>query len=89
MPRAVVRAEKVKANNIKGRVFIPGRPKSRIEHDQLLALAALAETAPRGDFVEVGVYRGGSAWYLYAVCQRQHRDHPASAGPSRTRVHLP
>lgn len=63
----------MKANNIKGRLYIPGRPKSRIEHEQLLALSALAETAPPGDFVEVGVYRGGSAWYLNEIAERQGR----------------
>lgn len=63
----------MKANNIKGRLFIPGRPKSRIEHEQLLALEELAKTAPEGEFIEVGVYRGGSAWYLYNVAMKRRR----------------
>lgn len=57
----------------KGLVSIPGRPDSRTAHEQLIALAAVASTAPRGAFVEVGVYRGGSAWHLYQVAQRQSR----------------
>lgn len=58
----------------KGLVSVPGRPDSRIAHEQLIALAAVASTAPAGLLVEVGVYRGGSAWHLYQVAQRQGRE---------------
>ena len=57
--------------DLKGRLSVPGRPDSRIAHEQLLALAALAETAPLGDFIEVGVYLGGSAWHLYQITERR------------------
>jgi hypothetical protein len=36
-------------------------------------MARFAECSPRGDFVEVGVYRGGSASVLYEISQIQHR----------------
>lgn len=58
----------------KGLISVPGRPDSRVAYDQLIALAAVASTAPPGAFVEVGVYRGGSAWHLNAVAARQGRE---------------
>ena len=39
-------------------------PKSLIGNDALIALVAAAYAAPPGDFVEVGVFQGGSAWWL-------------------------
>ena len=36
-------------------------------------LLAQASSAPPGCFVEVGVYRGGSAWPLLQLCKAQHR----------------
>jgi O-methyltransferase len=42
-------------------------PNSLIRDEALIALVAAAREAPPGDFVEVGVYRGGSAWWLSAV----------------------
>ena len=41
---------------------------------QINALVSLAANTPDGCFVEVGVYRGGTASHLYQVAQRQHRD---------------
>lgn len=36
-------------------------------------LCAIAAAAPPGDFVEVGVYKGGSAARLYTIAQQQGR----------------
>lgn len=33
----------------------------------------LAESTPHGRFVEVGVYKGGSAWHLEKLAWEQHR----------------
>jgi O-methyltransferase len=33
----------------------------------------MAQLMPPGDFIEVGVYRGGSAWYLAEVARKQER----------------
>jgi hypothetical protein len=46
---------------------------SLIAPPDLEFLAALAATCPRGEFVEIGVYRGGSAARLYDVASRQGR----------------
>jgi hypothetical protein len=40
---------------------------SIVSAPQLLAMVKLVETLPAGDFAEVGVYKGGSAWELYKV----------------------
>lgn len=44
-----------------------------IDRDRLEIMRLMAEAAPPGAFVEVGVYRGGSAAVLYEVAQRQNR----------------
>jgi len=49
------------------------RPQSAIDEPGLKDLVEWAEKAPPGDFVEVGVFRGGSAWFLYAICKEQGR----------------
>jgi len=46
---------------------------SAISESNLKYLADVAATAPSGAFVEVGVYRGGSAQRLYWVAERQGR----------------
>jgi O-methyltransferase len=46
---------------------------SIINPQQLNAMVRLAEGAPDGDFVEVGVYHGGSAYLLYGLALRQNR----------------
>lgn len=46
---------------------------SIVARPQLEAMKALALRAPLGDFVEVGVFHGGSASYLYEVTQAQGR----------------
>lgn len=53
----------------RGSVRLP----SIISDGQLAAMAHLASTMPQGDFVEVGVYQGGSAGRLYEVAMRQGR----------------
>jgi O-methyltransferase len=40
---------------------------------KLAEMGRIASAAPPGDFVEVGVFDGGSAKPLYEVCQRQRR----------------
>jgi hypothetical protein len=47
---------------------------SIVSANNLQAMQALAETAPLGCFVEVGVYKGGSASVLYNVAIRQGRE---------------
>jgi O-methyltransferase len=46
---------------------------SEVSEENLRKLVELAETAPPGDFVEIGVYKGGSAVRLYEIAQRQSR----------------
>lgn len=46
---------------------------SLLTADQLIVLARLARSAPPGAFVEVGVYRGGSAAVLHDVAVSQGR----------------
>jgi O-methyltransferase len=41
---------------------------------QIEALVGLAASTPQGCFVEVGVYMGGTASYLYQIALSQHRD---------------
>ena len=48
-------------------------PPSLLHPDSIASMLALAEATPRGAFVEVGVYRGGSAWHLAALARRQER----------------
>ena len=47
---------------------------SIVAPQQLRAMADLALTAPPGAIAEVGVYKGGSAAYLYEVAQKQDRE---------------
>lgn len=46
---------------------------SIVSPSNLIAMQELAAQAPSGDFVEVGVYRGGSAHVLYNVAVLQGR----------------
>lgn len=48
-------------------------PVSLIRHDVLCELGELAKFCPAGDFVEVGVYKGGSATMLAQVAREQKR----------------
>lgn len=48
-------------------------PDSLIGDSTLAALIRTAERAPDGAIVEVGVYRGGSAWHLARLAERQNR----------------
>jgi hypothetical protein len=47
---------------------------SLIVPERLDYLERMARNAPRGDFVELGVYQGGSAERLYKVAQEQGRE---------------
>ena len=46
---------------------------SAVSPENIKDLVALARTAPPGNFVEVGVWKGGTAIELYAICQEQGR----------------
>jgi len=48
-------------------------PPSLVGANHLAELLEIAELAPPGCFVEVGVYKGGSAWHLLKLAQRQGR----------------
>src|ERR1700730_12780250 len=41
---------------------------------QLAAMRSLCQTVPKGSFVEVGVFHGGSAYELYKVALQQGRE---------------
>lgn len=47
---------------------------SMISEVNLKDLVALAETAPEGKFVEIGVFKGGSAIRLYQLALQQDRE---------------
>jgi hypothetical protein len=49
------------------------RPHSLVDPEVARAMCKLAQGTPRGCFVEVGVYHGGTAWFLAAVAAQQHR----------------
>ncbi len=49
------------------------RPESLIGDTLLETLRILAAGAPPGAFVEIGVYKGGSAAVLYEIAQQQQR----------------
>lgn len=46
-------------------------PESLLGSNTLRALVRLAEEPPRGPIVEVGVYKGGSAWHLAQVARKR------------------
>jgi len=49
------------------------KPISVVGQDQIDFLCAEAESAPEGCFVELGVYKGGTAWYLARIAEQQGR----------------
>lgn len=51
----------------------PARPESVVNGQVLEEMARMASCTPAGCFVEVGVYKGGSASYLYEVAEAQGR----------------
>jgi O-methyltransferase len=46
---------------------------SAVPQNIINSLVQLASTAPEGNFVEVGVYQGGTAWHLTQLAQKQNR----------------
>lgn len=50
-----------------------GSPHSVISPSKLSSLSSIAFESPPGTFVEVGVFQGGSAWYLSRVARAQKR----------------
>src|SRR6516225_9812716 len=52
----------------------PGeRPRSLVPSWEIQELLEYVKAAPPGCFVEVGVFRGGTAWYLSQIAQKQQR----------------
>lgn len=51
----------------------PVRPPSLVSDNAIGHLCRLARGSPPGCLVEVGVYRGGTAWHLAAVAREQGR----------------
>ena len=49
------------------------KPESLISEPSLNKMTELALLTPRGCLVEIGVYKGGSAWYLQEVARKQKR----------------
>lgn len=50
------------------------RPLSIVNEDSLIYMCDEARKLPAGCLVEVGVYKGGSAWHLAKVAREQDRD---------------
>jgi O-methyltransferase len=48
-----------------------GRPHSELPTNNLSSLFRLAYAAPDGDILELGVYKGGSAWFLSQALKPQ------------------
>jgi O-methyltransferase len=46
---------------------------SAVPQNIIDSLVALASTAPEGNFIEVGVYQGGTAWHLNKLAEEQNR----------------
>lgn len=51
----------------------PDRLNSLVGEDVIEEMIGLARSTPQGCFVEVGVYRGGTAQYLYELALEQQR----------------
>jgi len=49
-------------------------PMSVVGQDQIYFLCEEAESTPAGCFVELGVYRGGTAWHLSKIAAYQDRE---------------
>jgi hypothetical protein len=54
---------------------MPEKPMTLISDGALLEMVCLALTTPLGPIVEVGVYQGGSAWYLARVAAHRGCEH--------------
>lgn len=50
------------------------RPPAQLPDANLISLAELASTTPPGAFLELGVYKGGSAWALNEIALAQKRE---------------
>jgi hypothetical protein len=50
------------------------RPHSLVDPEVARAMCKLAQECPPGCFVEVGVYHGGTAWFLSNAAEQQRRD---------------
>ena len=52
---------------------LPKAPTSVVPPDYIEELLSYAKTVPAGCFVEVGVWKGGTAWHLSQLCQQEGR----------------
>lgn len=53
---------------------LPNKPlPSLLNRLALTRLIEIANTSPAGNFVEIGVYKGGSAWHLTELAKTQNR----------------
>lgn len=48
-------------------------PSSLVFQTTIEEMLSYAKTVPDGCFVEVGVYKGGTAWHLWQLCERENR----------------
>jgi O-methyltransferase len=48
-------------------------PQSLVGPHVIEELVKVASTTPQGCIVEVGVFKGGTAWYLSQIAEKQHR----------------
>ena len=46
---------------------------SVVAKEVISALIRRAKVSPQGNFVEVGVYKGGTAWHLSKLAEEQNR----------------
>lgn len=49
-------------------------PPSLVRHGTIMAMLAIATAMPAGAFAELGVYQGGTAWWLGHVARSQARE---------------
>lgn len=49
-------------------------PPSLVGPNVIAEMCEMARDVPPGAFVEVGVYKGGTAWHLNKICKEQGRD---------------
>ncbi len=52
----------------------PEGPTTLVNYEVIARMVAVASEAPAGCFVEVGVYKGGTAWFLSRLAKLQGRE---------------
>lgn len=53
--------------------YYPDAPPSKVQGRVITEMRTVAMSTPPGNFVEIGVYQGGTAWHLCEVAQKQNR----------------